>query len=279
MASELDNILIEVSYMFENRYGAIWVGPSDDFDRDSLHNKLHSWKMELDNVGVEPSEIMGTAKMLLRKGEYKDYPPNLNAFINSIREYSLMFSRGDTSKYYIEVKKLDEIFYFTYGRIWSESDQDKHRRKLEFWMNELISSEIPSDVLLKASKLVCAKTEFRTFPPSLNHFLLECKFALIGEVLSSPESQYFLAAEGQYDKLDIIANSVLSIIGTSRIKMQYDGQIRKNFTELYYKQAKIYTEQPSLFINVNKDDLQEEKDDAVIADACPDFFNSFKLNP
>lgn len=277
MVSELDNTLTEVSYMFENRYGAIWVGSSDDIDRDSLHNKLRSWKVELESIKAVPSEIMGTAKMLLRKSEYKDYPPNLNAFINSIREYTLMFSNGDTSKYYIEIKKLDEAFNFTYGRIWSESDQDKHRRKLEFWMNELISSEIPSDVLLKAGKLVCKKTEFRTYPPSLNHFVLECKFAMIDEVLSSPDTQYFLAAQGQYEELDVIANSVLSIIGTASLKMRYDSQIRKNFSDIYYKQAKIYTEQPSLFIKVETENSDEDKNEAAIVAACPDFFNSFQL--
>lgn len=276
MASEIDNAIVDLSYLFENRYGALWSGSADDFDRDGLRAKLRSWKVEIEAMNATKEEILGTANMLLRKSEYKDYPPSLNAFVNNIREFHLMFSRGEMSKYYIELKKVDEIFHFTYGRVWTESDQDKHRRKLEFWTNEMMEEGIEKSIIVNVAKQLRKKTEFRTYPPSLTHFLLECKFAALEWDISSPEAQFFAAAQGRVDELDFISEAVLSIVGTTRLKTQSDNQLRKVFVDLYYQQAQRFANDPTLLAKKDVKIIDEPKESDTI-NACPDFFKSFKL--
>lgn len=274
MASDIDNAIVDLSYLFENRYGALWSGSSDDFERDGLRAKLRAWKVEIEQLGPTKEEIIGTANMLIRKSDYKDFPPSLNAFLNNIREFRLMFSRGGLSKFYTEVKKIDETFNFLYGRLWTENDPDKHRRKLEFWSQEVMEEGIDKDVISIVAKQLRKKTEFRTYPPSLNHFVLSCKFFMLEWELSSPESQFFLVTQGRIEELDFISESVLSIIGTSRIKTQPDSQSRKTFVDLYYEQAQYFSSNPSLVQKKNAKIVDDESEKDNIT-SCPDFFKSF----
>ena len=272
MASELDKAIIELSFLFENRYGHLWSGSSDDVDRDSLREKLRSWKVELESQNATHEDIIGTARCCLKFSEHKNYPPNLNSFISTMKEFRLMFSNGEFSSYYLEIKKLDEIFQFTYGGLWSEQDQDKQRRKLEFWAKDVLESGINQKLIKGVANKVRKRSDFRTYPPTLNQFVLECRFEQAGLELGDPERYFYSAINGEYDKIDAIANSVVSIIGTRRLKTQSDNTMKKRFVEIYYQEAINHLENPDKYIK------QEVETDGgaenVQPTACPDFFSN-----
>lgn len=275
MVSEIDKAIIEISYLFENRYGHLWVGSSDDTERDALTEKLQSWKSEFERIEARPDELIGTAKHCINFYENKNYPPSLNSFIATLKEYRLMFSNGDKGKFYIQIKRMDEIFQFSYGGLWSDGDSDKQRRKLEFWMAELIDLGIEITTIVKAAKSIRKRPEHRNYPPSLSQFCLVCRFVQCGMELGEAESFYQYATNGEFDKLDCIANRVVSNIGTRRLRVQTDSGLRKTFVEMYYQEANRFLDNPEKYkesFNVEAID----KDDTEEIEPCLDFFDGLK---
>tara|TARA_B100000749_G_scaffold280674_1_gene277866 strand:- start:5626 stop:6459 length:834 start_codon:yes stop_codon:yes gene_type:complete len=275
MVSEmsLSDAVIEVSMLFESRYGHLWVGGHDESDRDGLREKLRSWTEELTSIKATPAEIVNTGKFCVNMQEFKNYPPVLNNFIINLKEYRSMFSSGDKGKLYLAVKRLDEVFGFTYNGLWNESSADKQKRKIEYWCNELFENNIDSKTVSTVTGKIKRKGEFRVYPPSLNAFLLECQFTQKGHSLGDPEEMFNLAILREYDRLDIIAEGVISELGTHRIKMQPENGLRKQFIEMYYSFALRYLSNPELFVTTTDDSVSGNSEEEPVPE--DNFFSSF----
>jgi hypothetical protein len=277
MVSEVENAIIELSYTFEERYGHLWVGSNDDLERTYLKNKLKAWHNEILKGNFTEREISGAVKLSLNQHENKLYPPNLNTFIGYLKEFRLMFSNGEFSSTYKEMKKLDEIFQFTYNGLWTDADANKNRRRLEFWSKEFIDYKIPPELIIQVGNKIRKKNEYRVYPPTLNQFIFECQFLKNGYELNDPEKMFNLAIQGEFDDLDSIAEKVVSVIGTRAIKLTFNSSMKRQFIDMYYQAASEFIDNPDKFlkaVNTNKSDVNE---DEIQPESCTSFFDKLRL--
>ncbi|MCF2900958.1 hypothetical protein L1267_11135 [Pseudoalteromonas sp. OFAV1] len=175
------------------------------------------------------------------------------------------------------MKKLDEIFQFTYNGLWTDADANKNRRRLEFWSKEFIDYKIPPELIIQVGNKIRKKNEYRVYPPTLNQFIFECQFLKNGYELNDPEKMFNLAIQGEFDDLDSIAEKVVSVIGTRAIKLTFNSSMKRQFIDMYYQAASEFIDNPDKFlkaVNTNKSDVNE---DEIQPESCTSFFDKLRL--
>lgn len=274
--TELRVAVAEMSKRFESRYGYHWISSNDIDDRENLREKLLQWIDEFEREGIKPKTILEITDLILDKVEFSNYPPTLNKFIFICKEMSRMFGEGESGLLYLEMKKLDEKFSFIYGRLWVEQDKDKGRRRLDYWMREILSKGISHKTLSVTLHKIKDKGSYIQYPPSLHQLVLECLFESIGDDFIDPEVAYIRAKSRDEDSHPVI-RTTRQKIGSHTLKTDKNSASKKLFEKIYLDECNNYVSNPIKYLDsvklmlTNKENVVQEN--FSIADNNSDFFN------
>ncbi len=247
-SQQLKHALVDISKLFEKRYGQRWV-KSDGDDREHLEEKLHLWKEELERINVVPDTLKKVAEILVSKNEFSEYPPVLNKFIALYKEYTLMFKNGESGVLYKAIKTLDEKFTFTYGSLWNINDKDKSKRRLDYWLSELKEENIDANTIQKVSKEIRKKPEYLNYPATLGQFILECKFFIMGDSFIDPDIAYRMCYEAVID--NVIIRTTKSKIGAYEFRASTDNRLKSIFTKMYLVEVTNYCGDKEQYLAIN----------------------------
>lgn len=271
--------VIEMSQRFESRYGHYWIASNEVDDRENLREKILQWVDEFYKANISAESITKITDVILEKAEFSSYPPSLNRFIYICNEMNKMFSSGENGQVYLSIKRLDERFTFTYGRLWAESDKDKSRRRLEFWSQEILNENIHHKIINKVLKKVRSKGAYTQYPPTLNQFILECLFEKIDDDFLDTDLAFMMACNHENNVHHVI-RKVRQIIGSYTLRASKDKKLQSLFEKIYLAECHRYVSDPDKYL---KDALLEGvKQEAEVCEQVAknnlDFFTSIKNN-
>jgi hypothetical protein len=255
-SSEIKNAVVELSIRFEARYGFRWVASNDIDDRENLREKLLQWTQELEREAVSQELILKVVEVILDKAEFSDYPPTLNRFIYICKEMKKMFSEGTRGKMYLAMKRLDERFSFTYGRLWSEQDKDKSKRRLEYWKQEIEEEGLTDKLIISTLKKVRNKVAYIQYPPTLNQFIMECQFEKVNDNFVDTDIA-FIKASNKEEDIHITIKMARQKIGSHTLKVGREKHIKTLFEKIYLEECYKYVSDKEGYL---KKDTSSSKD-------------------
>jgi hypothetical protein len=271
----IKHAITELSRRFEARYGYHWVASNDIDDRENLREKLLQWIDEIENEGISPESIMKITDIVLEKAEFSTYPPTLNRFIFICNEMKKMFGEGNSGKIYLAMKRLDERFSFTYGRLWTEVDKDKSKRRLDYWKQELELEDISDKLIVASLNKVRGKGAYIQYPPTLNQFIMECHFEKIGDDFIDSDIA-FVNASNKDDCIHITIKMTRQKIGSHTLKLGKEKYLKSLFEKIYLEECRSYVKDHEKYLSQLKNQLAKNEKSKIeeesIADDNSDFF-------
>jgi len=272
---EIKAIIISLSERFERRYGPLWLASNDVDDRENLREKINEWSEEISMESIHPETASRIANMILDKEEFATYPPSLNKFLFLCKEFEKMFSANDNGQVYLAMKKLDERFGFTYGRLWDLQDKDKCKRRLDYWRQELEAKGFNSSTIARATQSIVRKPIFATYPPTLPLFLMECAFSEINEVFIDPSEAFSLACQPN-DNMHPAIKGARQLIGSHSMRISKEASTRKRFEEAYLRECDNYVSNQTEYVEQLQINTAEPLEDEAVATNNSEFLKTLQ---
>jgi hypothetical protein len=268
--------IAELSKRFEARYGYHWIASNDIDDRENLREKLLQWIDEIDKEKITPEFVLKITDIVLEKAEFSTFPPTLNRFIFICNEMKKMFNKGDSGKTYLAMKRLDERFSFTYGRLWTETDKDKSKRRLEYWRQELELEEINDKLIATTLNKIRGKVAYIQYPPTLNQFVMECHFERIGDDFTDSDLA-FVNASNKEECIHITIKMTRQKIGSHTLKIGKEKYLKSLFEKIYLDECRAYVKDHENYLSKLNKQLAKNEESKIkeesVADNNSDFFN------
>lgn len=242
--------VIELSRQFEARYEQYWLKSNEIDDRDDLREKIEIWISEITKENISEAIIKKTTELTLKSIEFSKYPPVLNKFISLCHETNRMLGSNNESEIYITAKMLDESFEYCYNNLWSLQNKDKSMRRLNLWVRELKAENISAPDIKKTLQVIKRSPIYNQYPPTLNQFIIECRFTSINDQFIHPDIAFINCRCGEKD-LHPVEISTKRRIGSHSLKISTDNHIKSLFEKIYLSECLKYLENPEDYILKN----------------------------
>ncbi len=243
--------IIELSRQFEARYEQYWLKSNDIDDRDDLREKIEVWLTEIEKENISVATIHKTVELTLKSAEFSKYPPVLNKFISLCHETYRMFGNTDESEIYITAKILDENFEYTYNNLWTLQNKDKSTRRLNLWVREIKAEGISAADIKKTLQTIKRNPAYNQYPPTLNQFIMECRFTGHNDTFIHPDLAFINCRCGETELHPTEINTKRKI-GSHSLKVSTDNYIKSLFEKVYLSECQKYLNNPVEYINENK---------------------------
>lgn len=214
---------------FSSTYQNLWVTGNP---RETAE-LMAFWISELHRKNITPEMIAAYGAQITDATEFRNFPPKPVQFAQFLSEEERRANNNDKSND-IEtvVNKLCKKWKMIYGHLFCSKDEMSDI--VDFWSKEIIANKLSSGSVKKAYFEIRKQAKFRTYPPSLDAFILTAKLCELGvETNNIPSSdEAYLIACNKKDPHPLIREARRRV-GSYEVRTQSSEKIRKAFERAY----------------------------------------------